>query len=85
MAVKLLYFARLRDELGCAEESLVLPQGVNTVAALRSHLMARGGVWQQALASNGALRVAVNQDIAQPATAVGPDDEVAFFPPVTGG
>jgi len=83
--VRLLYFARLREDLGCAEEDIVLPPGVDTVAGLRAHLMARGSAWRQGLAQGRALQVAVNQDVAQPDTPVKPGDEVAFFPPVTGG
>lgn len=83
--MKLLFFARLREDLGCAEETIVLPAGVDTVAGLRAHLMARGNAWRQALAPGRALRVAVNQDMAQPGTPIEPGDEVAFFPPVTGG
>ena len=85
MSVKLLYFAALREQLGLAREAIDLPMDVNTVAALRSHLMARGDAWQKALGANRALRVAVNQSMAQPTTPVKPGDEVAFFPPVTGG
>ena len=83
--MKLLFFARLREDIGRAEETIVLPPGVDTVAGLRAHLMARGSAWQQALAPGRALGVAVNQDMAQPAAAIKPGDEVAFFPPVTGG
>lgn len=83
--LKILYFARLREDLGCAEEGIELPQGVDTVASLRAHLRARGGAWEQVLAQSRAVQVAVNKDIAQPATAIRPGDEVAFFPPVTGG
>lgn len=83
--VKILYFARLREDLGCAEETIVLPPGVDTVAGLRAHLMARGSAWRQGLAQGRALQVAVNQDMAQPDTPVKQGDEVAFFPPVTGG
>ena len=83
--VKVLYFARLREDLGCAEETIVLPPGVDTVAGLRAHLMARGSAWRQGLAQGRALQVAVNQDMAQPGTPLKPGDEVAFFPPVTGG
>ena len=83
--MKLLFFARLREDLGCAEETIELPPGVDTVAGLRAHLMARGSAWRQALAQGRALQVAVNQDMAQPGTPVKPGDEVAFFPPVTGG
>lgn len=83
--VRLLYFARLREDLGCAEEILELPAGVDTVGGLRAHLMARGVTWKQALAQGRALQVAVNQDMAHPGTRVQAGDEVAFFPPVTGG
>jgi molybdopterin synthase sulfur carrier subunit len=83
--VKLLYFARLREDLGTSAEDLALPAGVTTVAGLRSHLIARGGAWASALADGKALRVAVNHDVADPATAIKAGDEVAFFPPVTGG
>ena len=83
--VKVLYFAGLREDLGCAEETIELPPGVDTVAGLRAHLMARGSAWRQGLAQGRALQVAVNQDMAQPGTPVKPGDEVAFFPPVTGG
>lgn len=83
--MKLLYFARLREDLGCAEETIVLPTGISNVADLLAHLKARGSAWQQALAPERAVGVAVNQDMAQPGTPVKQDDEVAFFPPVTGG
>jgi sulfur-carrier protein len=85
MNVRLLYFAALREQLGIAKEAIELPMDVNTVDALRSHLMQRGDAWQKALGPNRALRVAVNQDMAKPTTPVKPGDEVAFFPPVTGG
>ena len=83
--LKLLFFAGLREQLGRGNEDLELPPGVGTVAALRAHLMGRGEAWQAALAANRVLRVAVNQDMAQPSTSIKPGDEVAFFPPVTGG
>ena len=83
--MKVLYFARLREDLECSEEDLELPLGVSTVAQLRAHLIARGGAWKTAFTANRSLRVAVNQDIATAATPIGPADEVAFFPPVTGG
>jgi len=85
MKVKLLYFAGLREQLGKPGEDLELSTAVSTVAGLRTHLMARGGAWQSALAQGKALRVAVNQEMAQATTQVKPGDEIAFFPPVTGG
>lgn len=85
MNVKILFFASLREQLGSSNMQLELPPGVATVAALRAHLMIRGDVWQRALGERRALRVAVNQDMAQPMTPLKAGDEVAFFPPVTGG
>jgi len=83
--VKVLFFAALREQLGTAGEEIELPSGVGTVAALRAHLRGRGGAWQAALADGKLVRVAVNQDMAQPSAAIKAGDEVAFFPPVTGG
>ena len=83
--LKLIFFARLREDLGTNAEDLALPPGVGTVAALRAHLAARGGAWGTSLGQGKAIRVAVNQEMAQPTTPVESGDEVAFFPPVTGG
>ncbi|HEX9183907.1 MAG TPA: molybdopterin converting factor subunit 1 [Burkholderiales bacterium] len=85
MKLKVLYFAALREQLGTAGEEIELPADVGTVAALRSHLRSRGGAWQAALADGKLVRMAVNQDMAQPSAAIKAGDEVAFFPPVTGG
>ncbi|MDA8107615.1 MAG: molybdopterin converting factor subunit 1 [Betaproteobacteria bacterium] len=85
MKVKLLYFAALREQLGTGGEELELPQGVATVGALRAHLAARGGAWQAALAEGRLVRTALNQDMAKPGAPLRGGDEVAFFPPVTGG
>ncbi|KPK06689.1 MAG: molybdenum cofactor biosynthesis protein MoaD [Betaproteobacteria bacterium SG8_39] len=85
MKVRVLFFASLREQVGRAAEEVELPAGVATVAGLRAHLMARGGAWGAALADGRRLRAAVNQDIAAPEAALRTGDEVAFFPPVTGG
>jgi molybdopterin synthase sulfur carrier subunit len=85
MSVKLLFFASLRERLGVSGETLELPPGIDSVGALREHLMQRGEPWQAVLAATRALRVAVNQEMAQASTPVKAGDEVAFFPPVTGG
>jgi sulfur-carrier protein len=85
MKVKVLFFAALREQLGTGGEEIELPAGVGTVAALRSHLRSRGGAWQLALADGKLVRAAVNQDMVPPTTALKGGDEVAFFPPVTGG
>jgi molybdopterin synthase sulfur carrier subunit len=83
--VRVLYFAWLRQKVGVAEESLVPPAEVGTVGGLIDWLAAQSPAHADAFAHRGAIRCAVNQDFATAATRVGPGDEVAFFPPVTGG
>ena len=83
--VRILYFASLREKIGKDAEEIELPSGVATVAALRKHLGARGGNYEVAFSDKALLRAAVNQDMVQPAAAVRTGDEIAFFPPVTGG
>jgi sulfur-carrier protein len=85
MKIKVVFFAALREQLGISAEEIDLPAGVTTVAGLRSHLVQRGGAWQSVLADKRLIRVAVNQDMAQAGSALKPGDEIAFFPPVTGG
>jgi molybdopterin synthase sulfur carrier subunit len=81
----LVYLARLREAFGTASERIVPPAGVTTVAGLRGWLAARGGAWTAELAPGRSVRIAVNHDLALPDTPVRPGDEVALFPPVTGG
>lgn len=83
--IRVLYFARLREALGTGSEQILLPATVSNLDGLRSLLVARGGVWTQELASGKAVRAAVNQSIASGDTQVTDGDEIAFFPPVTGG
>lgn len=82
MSVRVLYFAGLREALGMAGETVELPAGVASVGALRAWLVAGG---RDKLASAKNLRCAVNQAMAGPEAPVRDGDEVAFFPPVTGG
>lgn len=82
--LKVLYFASLRERFGVANESIALP-ATPTVAGLVGMLRARGGDWADALAANKRWRVAVNQEMAAFDTALKSGDEVAIFPPVTGG
>lgn len=83
--MKLLYFAWVRQRTGIAEEEAAPPDGVKTVRDLIAWLRARGPGYAAAFADLKALRVAVNQEHADFGAAIGPGDEVAFFPPVTGG
>ena len=79
------YFASLREALGTGRERVSSAAG--TVAELRLELAARGGAYAQALAPERRVRAAVNQDMADADAALAPGQvqEVAFFPPVTGG
>jgi sulfur-carrier protein len=95
MKVKVLFFAGLREQLGTAAEEIelpadvttvaALPADVTTVAALRSHLRSRGERYERAFSEKALVRAAVNRDMAQPGARIKAGDEVAFFPPVTGG
>lgn len=80
-----LYFAWLRERIGTGEEMLVLPAGVATVGEVMTWLAGRSQRHAAAFANRGTIRCAVNQDFADPSAPVRPGDEVAFFPPVTGG
>jgi molybdopterin synthase sulfur carrier subunit len=83
--VKLLYFARLRDALGTAQEEIALPEDVTDIQRLMAWLALRGGAWQEEFTGSRSLRAAVNQELVNNAASFGEGDEIAFFPPVTGG
>jgi molybdopterin synthase sulfur carrier subunit len=83
--VKLLYFAWVRQKIGSSEEDIAAPSSVTTVAALVEFLRKRGAGYEAAFADVKMLRVAVNQEHAGFDARIGPNDEIAFFPPVTGG
>jgi sulfur-carrier protein len=83
--ITLVYLARQREAFGVASERIAPPGGVGTVAGLVTWLAARGGAWAVELAPGRAVRVAVNHDLAAADTPIAAGDEVALFPPVTGG
>jgi molybdopterin synthase sulfur carrier subunit len=83
--MNVLYFAWLRSKTGTAREEVTPPAEVTTVGALMEWLAGRHPGFAEAMAAPGVIRAAVNQDYAQPEDPVRPGDEVAFFPPVTGG
>ncbi|MBF0624558.1 MAG: molybdopterin converting factor subunit 1 [Magnetococcales bacterium] len=82
--VRILYFAWVRERIGAGDESIPLPPEVTTVAGLLDHLRSRGAPHDQAL-TGGHLRVAVNQVHAAAMDPVADGDEIAIFPPVSGG
>ena len=83
--MKLLYFAWLRACVGCAEEEVALPPQIHDVAGLLDWLRTRSDRHAEALCNLGLVRVAVNQDYVGFGHPVREGDEVALFPPVTGG
>lgn len=83
--MKLLYFAWVRQKIGRGEETMDLPADVRTVGELAHHLRLKGDGYAAAFADMSHIRTAINQEHARLDATVGADDEVAFFPPVTGG
>lgn len=83
--MKVLYFAWLRERIGQSEEDMTLPEGAKTVRDLIADLHARGGGYAAAFDQIEAIKVAINQDFAKLDDAIAEHDEIAFFPPVTGG
>jgi sulfur-carrier protein len=83
--ITILYFARLREALGTASEQIAVPAGVRDLESLRKLLRNRGGAWAEELADGRSVRAAVNQDMACGDTPIVDGEEIAFFPPVTGG
>lgn len=85
MKVRLKLFASLRELTGVEDETLDIPEHISTLGELRNYLRSRGESWSQALDAKRAIRGAINQRMAQESDALHEGDEIAFFPPVTGG
>ncbi|MAH85522.1 MAG: molybdopterin converting factor subunit 1 [Rhodospirillaceae bacterium TMED8] len=83
--MRLLYFAWVREKIGMSREDANVPDGVSNVGDLIDWLSGRGREYEEAFANKASVRVAVNQEYAKMDTPVKLNDEVAFFPPVTGG
>ncbi len=83
MKLRLHYFARLREAFATAEETALAP--VQTLSELLAWLRQRGGPWAEELAPGRAYRVAINQQLVEGEAPLHEDDEIAIFPPVTGG
>ncbi len=82
MTLRILYFAGLREAVGLSEETLEVPAGVGTVAALADHLAARHPAYA---ARRAHVRIARNEAFAGDQEAVADGDVIALIPPVAGG
>lgn len=83
--MKVLYFAWLRQKVGIGEEILSPPETVSTPSDLIGWLRTQGPAYETAFADISAVKVAINQEFSEFDAPLNPNDEVAFFPPVTGG
>jgi sulfur-carrier protein len=82
--LQLRYFASLRESLGIGDEQIELPDGVHDLPCLTRWLQDRDEIWNSTL-SDPRLHVAINQEIVKRDAPVTDGDEIAWFPPVTGG
>ena len=83
--MKILYFAHIREKTNIAEETIDLPNDVTNVETLIDWLVERNDSFADAFADREHVRVAVNQEHVEFDMPVKVDDEIAFFPPMTGG
>jgi molybdopterin synthase sulfur carrier subunit len=83
--LKIVYFASLKDRIGRSEESIDLPMSVSSVDSLIEHLSTRHGDEWSSIINGSTVLVAVNHEMSDRSAPVREGDEVAFFPPVTGG
>ena len=85
MQIKILYFARLKEVVNYSDEDIDLPDNVKTVTALKNHLALRGEHWASLFNGKQVIRAAINHELVDDMANINANDEVAFFPPVTGG
>jgi sulfur-carrier protein len=83
--MNVLYFAWVRQKVGRADETIEHTPALRTVGDLAAMLRARGGGYAEAFADMSRLRAALNQEHVGIDAVLAPGDEIAFFPPVTGG
>ncbi len=85
MKIKVLYFARLKEAVNYSTEDIALPTDVSTVIALKNYLAKRGETWEGLFTGKQVVRAAINHVLVDDLATIQQGDEVAFFPPVTGG
>jgi molybdopterin synthase sulfur carrier subunit len=85
MNIKILYFARIKEAVNYSTEELDLPSEIVTVTALKNYLSKRGENWANLFNGKQVVRAAINHNLVDDLAKISAGDEVAFFPPVTGG
>jgi sulfur-carrier protein len=85
MKIKVLYFARLKEAVNYSTEEIDLPKDILTVTALKNYLAKRGEIWAELFNGKQTIRAAINHELVDDLAKINAGDEVAFFPPVTGG
>ena len=85
MNIKILYFARIKDAVNYSTEEITLPSDISTITALKNYLALRGEIWANLFNGKQVVRAAINHELVQDLATIQAGDEVAFFPPVTGG
>jgi molybdopterin synthase sulfur carrier subunit len=85
MNIKVLYFARIKESVNYSSENIDLPEEIATVAALKNYLSLRGENWANLFNGKQLVRAAINHALVDDMAEISTGDEVAFFPPVTGG
>jgi sulfur-carrier protein len=85
MHIKVLYFARIKEAVNYSTEDIHLPEDVYTITALKNYLSLRGDTWSELFNGKQTVRAAINHELVDNLATIKAGDEVAFFPPVTGG
>ena len=85
MNIKILYFARIKEAVNYSTEDINLPSTVFTITALKNYLSLRGETWANLFNGKQVVRAAINHNLVDDLAVIKAGDEVAFFPPVTGG
>ncbi len=85
MIIKILYFARIKEAVSYSTEEVDLPADVSTITALKNYLSLRGDTWASLFNGKQVVRAAINHALVDDLAVIQAADEVAFFPPVTGG
>ena len=85
MNIKVLYFARIKEAVNYSTEDINLSADITTITALKNFLSLRGETWADLFNGKQIVRAAINHALVDDMATIQSGDEVAFFPPVTGG